>query len=315
MILVHDLAQTPAVLAERGSAVTIGKFDGVHLGHRRILELLSAHAARAAVFSVVFTFEENPLALVRPELCPEPVASPEQRIEQLSELHIDAVIMVPFTRELSELEPEEFVEQVLVERLGVRQLYVGRDFRFGRGGSGTVDTLVALAPKFGFTVEVIEDVLGDAGARVSSTMIREALTLGDVAHAAELLGRAHRVTGTVVRGDQRGRELGFPTANLSTDAQGFMPADGVYAGCLFDADHRYPAAISIGTNPTFAGERERRIEAFVIDATIDLYDKRVHVDFVQRLRPTLTFDSVDALIEQMHDDVDEARAILSQTKD
>lgn len=320
MRIFRSLAEIEPPLPQyTGTAVTIGKFDGVHIGHQAILNKLTQIANDRNLRTAVITFTENPLSVLRPEICPEPLSSPAQRLAWLEAEGVHATVMIPFDRAFSGLSAHDFVRDVLVGGLRAGYVIVGADFRFGHGGVGTVDVLRQLGAEYGFEVEVVDDVIGDAGDRVSSTMVRSALSSGDVAHAAQLLGRVHRVSGTVVRGDARGRTLGFPTANVGRDVEGFVPAEGVYAGWLSvaadgenedEAPTRYPAAISIGSNPTFEGERESRIEVFVIDATIDLYDKRVHVDFVQRLRPTLTFDSADALVEQMHADVAEARSIL-----
>ena len=206
-----------------------------------------------------------------------------------------------------------------VEALGAVAVVVGKDTRFGVRNSGDVDTLRELGETHGFEVLALDDIgEGDTTTRWSSTQLRAELLEGSVAHAAQILGRPHRVTGTVVHGDHRGRELGYPTANLSQDHEGLVPADGVYAGWLLrldvapdDPDRTLPAAVSVGTNPTFDGQ-QRRVEAYVLDRTdLDLYGERVVVEFVDRLRPTLRFDGVDALVEQMAQDVDRCREILS----
>jgi riboflavin kinase/FMN adenylyltransferase len=293
-----------------GTAVTIGKFDGLHTGHRAILAELSKIATARNLRTIAITFEQNPLSLLRPEACPPALSSPQQRLEWLEQEGVNAVAMIPFDAEFASLSPEQFVSDILVDALRAGYVIVGSDYRFGAGGAGNVDTLRALGVKYGFEVDVIEDVLGDAGTRVSSTMVREALVEGDVTHATELLGRFPRVTGIVVRGDARGREIGFPTANIGGEIEGFVPADGVYAGWLVRDDMTYPSAISIGTNPTFEGVRERRVEAYVMDHTLDLYGARVHIDFVKYLRSTLKFESVDELIAQMNVDVADARDVL-----
>lgn len=290
-----------------GTAVTIGKFDGLHTGHTAILRRLAEIAEQRNLRTIAITFEQNPLSVLRPELCPPALSSPQQRLEWLDQAGVHAVAMIPFNREFAQLSPEEFVQNILVDSLRAGYVIVGSDYRFGNGGQGTVDTLRELGEKYAFEVEVVEDVIGDAGRRVSSTMVREALVEGNVTHATELLGRFPRVTGVVVQGDARGREIGFPTANIGGEIEGFVPADGVYAGWLVNEETTYPAAISIGTNPTFEGERDRRVEAYVIDHTLDLYGARVHIDFVKFLRTTLKFESVDELIERMHVDVLDAR--------
>ncbi|NLT27320.1 MAG: bifunctional riboflavin kinase/FAD synthetase, partial [Microbacteriaceae bacterium] len=212
---------------------------------------------------------------------------------------------------LSRLEPIEFVRDLLVGALGARLLIVGRDFRFGHRGAGDVDFLRARADEFGYRLIVPDDELGPEGRRASSTWVRQALEEGDVATAAELLGRYHWLRGTVVHGAKRGRELGFPTANLSPDdLEGFIPGDGVYAGWFDDGERSSPAAISIGDNPTFDGVPQKQVEAHLIDARVDLYGKRVEVAFVERIRGMERFDSIEALVERMGVDVDESRRIL-----
>ncbi|BDV30207.1 bifunctional riboflavin kinase/FAD synthetase [Microbacterium terricola] len=317
MIVFHEPAEVPAGFGP--SVVAIGKFDGVHAGHRAILERARVDAATGAKV-VAVTFDRNPLALLRPELCPESLIGATQKIQLLAETGIDATLMLRFDEQLADLSPHAFVEHVLVGALGVRTVLVGDDFRFGKGGAGTPETLRELGAEFGFSVEVIADVQSrDAGRRVSSTWIRELLTDGDVAGAGKLLGRPASVWGEVVHGLKRGRELGFPTANLSPDLEGFVPADGVYAGWLIDegsADRlrsgiRYPAAISVGTNPTFDDVPVRQVEAHVLDETeIDLYGHRVEVQFVARVRGMVAFEGIDPLIAQMQTDVEHVRAAL-----
>lgn len=296
---------------QRSSAVTIGKFDGVHLGHRAIISALQSVANERNLQTVVFTFEAHPLSVINPERAPQPLASPAQRLDVLADAGLDATVMIPFDQQFSELTPREFVRDILVEKLDCRYLIVGGDFRFGHRGAGNVALLRAMGVEYGFEVQVVDDVIGDAGDRVSSTMIRSALAEGNVSHAAELLGRYPRVTGQVVQGDQRGRDLGFPTANLGGTLEGFVPADGVYAGWLHLGEQTFPTAVSIGTNPTFEGERGRRVEAYVLDRDIALYGEQVSVDFVQLIRSTLAFESVDELISRMHVDVQHTREILA----
>jgi riboflavin kinase/FMN adenylyltransferase len=263
---------------------------------------------------VAITFDPHPLAVLYPDRAPEPLSTPEHKLELLAAAGLDAVLVMPFTRELAQWSPRRFVEETLVDALGAKQVVVGRDTRFGHRNAGDVDTLRELGDELGFSVEVVAD-LGRQGEerRWSSTWIRELITAGEVAAAAEVLGRPHRVTGCVVHGDHRGREMGYPTANLAPDAIGAVPADGVYAGWLVrtESAQRLPAAISIGTNPTFEGRRDRRVEAYVLDRVdLDLYDEVVAVEFVERLRPTLKFDGMEPLMLQMADDVARCRAVL-----
>jgi riboflavin kinase/FMN adenylyltransferase len=319
MIVFHDPAEVPAGFGP--SVVAIGKFDGVHTGHRAVIDRARVDAATGGARVVAVTFDRNPLALLRPEICPDNLIGVHQKLQLLAETGIDATLLLRFDRELADLPAREFVEHVLVGALGVRTVLVGRDFRFGRGGAGNPELLADLGREFGFTVDVVDDVRAiDAGRRVSSTWIRELLAEGDVETAAKLLGRVPSVWGEVVHGLKRGRELGFPTANLSSECEGFVPADGVYAGWLIDEGSpdglrrgiRYPAAISIGTNPTFDDVPVRQVEAYVLDETdLDLYGHRVEIQFASRIRGMVAFDGIDALVRQMTDDVAQVRSALS----
>jgi riboflavin kinase/FMN adenylyltransferase len=319
VILFHDPAEVPAGFGP--SVVAIGKFDGVHAGHRAVLERAMVDAAGTGAKVVAVTFDRNPLAVLRPELCPADLIGVTQKAQLLAETGIDATLMLHFDRELASISAREFVERVLVGALRVRTVLVGSDFRFGRGGAGNPELLRELGEELGFRVDVVDDVRAIEGdRRVSSTWIRELLTEGDVATAAKLLGRPHSVWGEVVHGLKRGRALGFPTANLATDLEGFVPADGVYAGWLVDegsADGlrpgiRRPAAISVGTNPTFDDVPVRQVEAFVLDETdLDLYGHRVEVQFVARVRGMIAFEGVDPLVAQMTDDVARVRTLLT----
>lgn len=320
MIVFRDPADVPVAFGP--AVVAIGKFDGVHAGHRAVIDRARVDAAARGAQVVAVTFDRNPLALLRPELCPVSLVGLEQKLELLSQAGVDATLVLRFDEELAALSPRAFVEHVLVSALGVQVVLVGEDFRFGRGGAGDATTLRELGGEFGFDVDVVGPVQALEGRRVSSTWIRELLTDGDVATAAKLLGRPHAVVGEVVHGLSRGRELGFPTANLSPDLQGFVPADGVYAGWLVDepsADPlrpriRYPAAISVGTNPTFDDVHVSQVEAHVLDETgLDLYGHQVEVRFVTRIRAMAAFDGVEALIAQIADDVMRVREALSPT--
>jgi riboflavin kinase / FMN adenylyltransferase len=299
------------------SVVTIGVFDGVHRGHQRIIGRARQVASELGLPTVVVTFDPHPDEVVRPGSHPPFLCSTRRRADLLAGLGADAVCVIPFTYEFSQLGPDEFVRTVLVDRLHTARVVVGEDFRFGHKAAGDVALLAELGEKYDFTVEGLPLVTED-GVRISSSEIRARLAEGDVAGAAHDLGRPHRVEGVVVRGHQRGLSLGFPTANLETLPHTAIPADGIYAGWLYELDpsdgsetQTWPAAISVGTNPTFDG-RERTVEAYALDRTdLDLYGAHVAVDFVQRLRPTLKFDTVDELVAQMHKDVAETRQLLA----
>ncbi|MGO2744992.1 bifunctional riboflavin kinase/FAD synthetase [Microbacterium sp.] len=313
MIVFRDPSEVPADFGP--SAVAIGKFDGLHAGHRAVIERLKADAAASGARAVAVTFDRNPLALLRPELCPENVVSVDRKLELLSELDLDATLLLTFDQELASQTPEAFVDDILVGSLHVSTVLVGQDFRFGHRGAGTPDLLRELGPDRGFTVDVVDDVyIEGIERRVSSSWIRELLSEGDVAAAAKVLGRPVDVRGEVVHGLKRGRELGFPTANLAETVDAFVPADGVYAGWLHDHDTgiRYPAAVSVGTNPTFDDVLVRQVEAHVLDEdALDLYGHDVTVEFTERLRGMVAFEGIDALMAQMGADVDSARALLA----
>lgn len=303
----HGLDEVQGV--ER-SVVTVGVFDGVHRGHRHVISWVVGRARELGASSVVVTFDPHPMSVVRPELAPPMLSSLEHRLELLADLHVDGVLVLPFTKELSLLSPEQFVRTVLVDALHAVEVHVGENFRFGHRAAGDVAVLTGLGSAYGFEVSPVP--LAGNGARWSSTHVRECLAEGDVRGAADALGHAHRVEGPVVEGDKRGRELGYPTANLDVDDHRAVPADGVYAGWLVRADgERLPAAISIGTNPTFEGTN-RRVEAYALDRDdLELYGEHVAVDFVERLRDTLRFDGVEALVEQIGRDVERAREIVA----
>jgi len=339
-----DLSQIPQGYGP--SVVTMGNFDGVHKGHQAVLATVVARARRyvadgsggaggsagaagsagtagsageersAGALAVAVTFQPHPVAVLHPERAPQIITANELRLDLLAATGLDAVLVMEFTRELALWTPERFVADVFVKALGASVVVVGEDTRFGVRNSGNVETLRQLGVKYGFEVLTLKDI-GEGG-RWSSSRVRSLVTAGDVSGAAGILGRPHQVSGEVVHGDHRGRELGYPTANLSQASAGLIPADGVYAGRLIrpslperDPERALPAAISIGTNPTFEGT-QRRVEAYVLDRTdLDLYGENVILEFVERLRPTEKFDSIDALIRQMADDVERARTVLT----
>jgi len=301
------------------AVVTIGNFDGVHRGHQEVLAHARARAAELGGLPVVaLTFDPHPMRVLRPDHAPLMLSKPEQRAALLGKHGADAVLILPFTKEVSGWPPEEFIERVLVNTLHAKAVVVGENFRFGHRAAGHVDTLVQAGTQYGFQVEG----LSLAGERQpwSSTYVRERLAEGDVEAAAEALGRPLRVTGVVVEGDKRGRELGFPTANIPADPGAAVPQDGVYAGWLTVLTpapgapaypDRLPAAISVGSNPTFDGI-DRRVESYVLDRDdLELYGAEVAIDFVARLRGTqIRFETIDELLVQMKADVDGARRLL-----
>jgi riboflavin kinase/FMN adenylyltransferase len=301
----------------RAAVVTIGVFDGVHRGHQRLVERAVKEAETAGRPVVAVTFDPHPDEVVRPGTHPPFLCTSRRRAELLAGLGVDAVCIVPFTYEFSQLKPDEFVRTVLVDKLRATRVVIGATWRFGNKAAGDLNLLTELGEKYDFVAEGVP-LLVENGITISSTYIRERLAAGDVEGAARALGRPHRVEGVVVRGRRRGRALGFPTANLEWLPHTAIPADGVYAGWLssFDpdgrAEGRWPAAISVGSNPTFEDSYpgDRTVEAYALDRDdLDLYGTHVAVDFTARLRNMEKFASVDDLVTQMRRDVDQARQI------
>ncbi|GAA1475996.1 bifunctional riboflavin kinase/FAD synthetase [Nocardioides aestuarii] len=293
------------------SVVVIGNFDGVHRGHRTVIDRARALADRDGHEVVAVTFDPHPMAVLRPEHAPSALTTLEDRAVLLREAGVDHVFALPFSRDIAAWSPEEFVDRVLVGALHASTVVVGANFRFGSRASGDVATLVEAGATRDFVADGVEL---DGGPQVwSSTYVRTCLTAGDVAGAAEALGRPFAVSGVVVEGDRRGRELGYPTANVPIRSGSAAPADGVYAGWLTrrDTGDRFPAAISVGTNPTFAGDRERRVEAYALDRDdLELYGVEVEVAFVDRIRGMVRFDGIEPLLETMADDVRRTRELL-----
>lgn len=298
------------------SVATIGIFDGVHLGHRTVLGATVSAARQHDVPAVVLTFDPHPATVHRPEDSPVLLSGVTDRLELLAALGIDAVLLLTYTTELARLSPEEFVSRYFVDVLGVTAVVIGSDSRFGRHNAGDRHTMVDLGREHGFEVHVVPDVADVAQRRWSSSWARELIEAGQVEKAAAILGRPHRMRGVVVRGKQRGREMGFPTANLATEASGTIPADGVYAGWLVRGNgSRLPAAISVGTNPTFDGRR-RTVEAHALWRTdLELYDEEIVVEFTHHLRPTVRYEGVPQLVAQMTQDVALAGNVLGVTND
>jgi riboflavin kinase/FMN adenylyltransferase len=307
----RSLDDVPADLGR--TVVVIGNFDGVHLGHQHVVREARAAAEAEGLRVVAVTFDPHPMAVLRPEHAPTTITDIPTRAELLGEAGVDDVLALPFDRGVASWTPQEFAQRVLADALHAAVVVVGANFRYGSRAAGDVATLTASGEELGFRAV---GVPLDGGPQVwSSTYVRTCLAAGDVSGAAEALGRPFAVRGVVVRGDRRGRALGFPTANVPTRGMTAAPADGVYAGWLrrLDTGERYPAAISVGTNPTFSGERARRVESYVLDRDdLELYDVEVEVSFVDRIRGMERFDGIDALIETMHDDVRRARETLGQ---
>jgi riboflavin kinase/FMN adenylyltransferase len=311
----RGLEATPGDLGR--TVVTVGMYDGVHRGHQALIGAAVARAREKGRPCLLVTFDPHPAEVIRPGSHPAILTSLDRKAELVAELGVDAMCVLPFTAEFMRLSPESFTHTVLVEQLHVAHVVVGENFTYGHRAAGTVQSLAVEGRRFGFGVEGVPLAqLADGDVSISSTYVRACVAAGDMDSAAAALGRPHRVDGVVVRGDRRGRDLGFPTANVESPAFTAIPADGVYAGHLVLRDprtgaslERLPAAISVGTNPTFQGSR-RTVEAFVLDWDGDLYGEHVGVEFAARLRPMRIFSDVDALVAAVAQDVDDTRAVL-----
>ncbi len=301
------VSDIPADLAE--TAVTIGKFDAIHLGHQALLAELLDVAEDAMLAPVVLSFANHPNSVLNPENVPLPVIGPNQRAYLLEEAGVEGVLSLEFDAELAALSAEAFVTRYLVEALKAKAVIVGQGFKFGSGGAGNVETLRELGSKHGFTVREVAPVLLD-GAVVSTTLVRNALDAGDVVLASEMLGRNHTTMGHIEHGLKIGRQIGFPTANMERSAEGYLPLDGVYAGWLYAGTERYPAALSVGINETFQAV-PRLIEAHILDRDdVDLYDKLVTLEYVDFVRPSAKFDGVESLVAEINRDLDKIRQRL-----
>lgn len=294
-------------------AIALGNFDGVHLGHQRLLGAAVAASRALGGDAVAYTFDPHPAAVLAPAKAPRLITSRARKLELLAETGISACVIEPFTRELAALAPEDFLQEILVEILDARHIVVGYDFTYGRDRAGNTETLRAFGAARGIAVEIIEPV-EVAGVVVSSTRVRALVRDGAVAKARALLGRDFDVDGTVVRGDGRGARIGVPTANIAVDSA-LLPAGGVYAvrAQILDGASRsplLPGVANLGTNPTFVDRAELSLEVHLLDTAVDLYGKTMRVCFVERLRGEQRFDGVDALVHQIHADIDRARTIL-----
>jgi riboflavin kinase/FMN adenylyltransferase len=312
MTIREELAE--AILSERtargaanGTALTIGTFDGVHLGHRQLLQDLKAMAATGDLLSAVLTFRNHPRLVLNPGTQIQYITTLEERVSLIKDLGIDLVIAVNFTKELSLLSAHEFVS-LLSDSLKMRGLVVGPDFALGNRREGDIPVLKRLGEDMGFRVELVEPVTDEGS--INSSRIRRLISQGDVENASRMLGRWYPLSGTVAEGDRRGRTIGFPTANLSINSDIIIPSDGIYATWAIVDGQRYQAATCIGVRPTF-GVHSHTIEAFIMDFQRDIYGRPITLEFVRRLRDEETFSSVEALVQQMDLDVEQAREVLT----
>jgi len=309
MIVIHDLHELRRPLKD--VVLTIGNFDGVHLGHREIFRRVVARAAEYAGTSAVMTFVPHPLKVLAPEKLRPMINTYDEKERLIRASRIDMLLSLPFSRDFAKLTAEEFVGEILVKRIGVRHLIVGYDYAFGRERAGDVEVLHALGEQYGFTLEVLEPVR--EGERLySSTRVRELIAAGEVREAVGWLGRHFSLEGTVVRGDGRGRGLGFPTANLAT-AKELLPAQGVYAVKVRVGEHYYDGVANLGRNPTFPGATGG-VEVHLLEFDQDIYGKPVRIYFIDRLREERTFSGPRELIAAIHADIDRARTILAENR-
>lgn len=299
----------PLPIDIRGSVVTVGTFDGVHLGHRAVLDVITRRAEHTGRRSVLVTFHPHPLRIVRPEAAPKLLTVPAEKKEALAESGVQYAVFVAFTPELQQYSARRFVTEILLDRLGMRELVIGYDHGFGRGREGTVETMRELGEEFGFRVDVVDSV-SVAGEPVSSSRIRAALEAGDVVTAAHALGRPYSVQGSVVQGMRQGRKLGFPTANIEVgDPDKLLPREGVYAVYGRVAGNRIPGLLHLGPRPTFSGYPPS-VELHLLDWDGDLYGMQARVDFHARIREVRHFPSAEELVVQMRIDAEMGRRIL-----
>jgi riboflavin kinase/FMN adenylyltransferase len=305
--IIRHLEQLPD--SARGGAVAIGNFDGVHLGHRRIVERLLERAREVDGPAIIFTFDPHPVRLLRPHESPPPLTWTERKAQLLKELGVDWIVAYPTDRKLLELTAQEFFDRIVVDALRAKAMVEGPNFYFGHNREGNVELLRKLTAAAGMTLDVVEPLVLE-GELVSSSLIRKRIAEGDVARAARMLTHPYRIRGMVTHGAGRGGQLGFPTANLEA-IDTLLPAGGVYAGRAWIADVGFPAAISIGPNPTF-GERALKVEVHIIDREIALYGEPLEVEFLAKLRDVEAFESKDELVQQISRDIEQARGIIAR---
>jgi riboflavin kinase/FMN adenylyltransferase len=287
--------------------VAIGIFDGVHAGHQQIIAT-AKHQGEVTVM----TFDPHPTSVFAPERTPTQLVNIKDRIELLKKAGAVAVDVVTFNKEFSQLSPDQFIEDILIGRFSAEHVVIGENFNFGHKAQGTPKYLTEVGPKYGFGVSIVK-LQEDRGSSISSSRIRNLIIDGQIERANELLTRNFYLKGVVIHGEKRGREIGYPTANIGLTSLATIPADGVYAGWLSVGENRWAAAISIGTNPTFPGVRGRQVEAYALDQVgLDLYDQEGKIEFGYRLRDTLKFDGLAPLLEQMKKDCDQARELTSK---
>ena len=306
MLLITNLKDITTTFTN--SVITLGNFDGIHLGHQELIRMVIRRARETGGTSLVVTFRPHPLKILAPEKCPPLISIYEEKIRLIEALGVDALVKIPFTMDFAAMSPEAFVKDILCDLLGAKEIFVGFNYRFGKGRAGNIEMLRELGTRHGFTVREVEQV-SLRGEVISSTAIRQLLKDGEVEHAARLLGRVYAVTGIVVKGDGRGRGLGFPTANIAAK-HAIIPSDGVYAVQLHVRDHFYDGIANIGLRPTF-NKKTRTIEVHVFDFDEDLYGEDISLYFIRKIREEKKFRGPDELIRQITKDIAAAREILA----
>jgi riboflavin kinase / FMN adenylyltransferase len=294
---------------ELKTVVTMGNFDGIHLGHQALVANAVAEAKQSRTLSVVFTFDPHPLKLLAPERAPQMIVNHQDKMDILKTLGVDAVIMQSFDRRFASIQAEDFVRRYLIERLNLSKIWLGRDLRFGRAREGDAEDLIRWGSDLGFSVGIVEPILVQ-GKRISSSRIRHLIEQGRVEEVQPMLGRYHFISGRVVNGHHRGRELGFPTANLAAATE-LIPRDGIYATIMELQNRCWLSVSSVGHNPTF-GNGLRTIEAYILDFAQDIYGESVKLSFVQRIREQRKFAQIEHLVTQMHEDVEAAREVFDE---
>ena len=310
MILITDLSKINKRFTN--SIITLGNFDGLHLGHQELIRKIIHRAKETGGLSMVVTFRPHPLKILAPEKCPPLISIYEEKIELLDKLGIDVLVKIPFTLDFSAMEPRAFVKDILVDLLGAKEIFVGSNYRFGKGRKGNIQMLRDLGKELGFIVREVEQVSLNSEV-ISSTRIRQLLINGDVEHAAKLLGRPYALCGVVIKGDGRGKGLGFPTANLAP-RHSLIPSNGVYAVRLLVRDKYYDGIVNIGLRPTFDA-KSMAIEVHIFDFNEDIYGEEMTVYFANKIREEKKFDSADSLIGQITKDISAAKTILAKNPD
>lgn len=307
MLLITDLGRITKKFTN--TVLTLGNFDGLHLGHQELIKMVMRRARETDAVSMVVTFRPHPLKILAPEKCPPLISIYEEKIALLEKLGLDVLVKIPFTIDFSAMSPEAFIKDILCDLLGAKEIFVGYNYRFGRGRAGNVATLKEMGKKYGFAVREVEQISLD-GEVISSTKIRKLLAEGRVEHAARLLGRAYAITGVVVKGDGRGKGLGFPTANIAPK-HSIIPSDGVYAVKFFVREQFYDGIANIGLRPTF-NETRLTIEVHVLDFNEDIYGEEISLYFVGKIREERKFGSPEELARQIASDIRTAKDMLAK---